>query len=155
VIPDAIPHGTFDFQPPEVFSSLHYDAYQCDLWGTALILFYLLTSELLYDFPHVDDLMFQFFILARGMDGIENDLFTECFKHAKRVEQEEYDNEDEQACHCHMDRICQARRLRPVFGIVESLSFERRKILSNLLRFDADERWDLDAVRRSILVNNE
>lgn len=55
------------YLPPEVFHNLPFDAYGCDLWSAIVILFNLLTGEILYRQPSPSDLGFRYFVLARGI----------------------------------------------------------------------------------------
>lgn len=55
------------YLPPEVFHNLPFDAYACDLWSSIVILFNLLTGEVLYRLPSPGDISFRYFILARGI----------------------------------------------------------------------------------------
>jgi len=150
VIPDTENHGEFAFQAPEVFQRLPYDFRQCDLWATALTFFYLLTSELLYDFPHVDDLTFKCFILAQGIAGEENNWIRRCLEDADLVEQEGYDETNQAQRDHHAALIRQGRRLRPVFETIQRQTPEVQRILSNLLNSDPNERWDLDFTRATV-----
>ncbi len=55
------------YLPPEVFHNLPFDAYACDLWASVVILFNLLTGEILYRQPSPSDIGFRYFVLARGI----------------------------------------------------------------------------------------
>lgn len=55
------------YLPPEVFHNLPFDAYACDLWSSVVILFNLLTGEILYRQPDPSDIGFRYFVLARGI----------------------------------------------------------------------------------------
>jgi len=151
VIPDTHIHGKPAFQPPEVFSSslygVPYDVYQCDLWAAGMTFVYLLTGEVLYDFPTKTDLMFRCFILERGITGEINEGVQQCFHYADLWEEENVNEADRNERLRHAAHRRQARRLRPVFAIIQSLSPEVREILDYLLKVAPDERWNLDMVR--------
>jgi len=151
VIPDVQRHGTFAFQPPEVYELLPYHIYQCDLWAAALTFFYLLTSEVLYQVPHITDPAFQRFIVAQGITGEENNRIMQALADGDLVEQEFHDLADAEARERHVFRLRQARRLRPVFATIQLLTREVREILSNLLMADPGDRWDLDMARAATL----
>lgn len=57
------------YLPPEVFLQYPFSAYGCDLWSSAVILFNLLTGEILYEIPHFNNILFRYFILARGISS--------------------------------------------------------------------------------------
>lgn len=51
--------------PPEIFDG--YDAKKLDMWVMAVVLFELLTGEMLYKIPSPYDLSFQYFVWAGGL----------------------------------------------------------------------------------------
>mmetsp|Transcript_36595 Transcript_36595/g.88697 ORF Transcript_36595/g.88697 Transcript_36595/m.88697 type:complete len:383 (+) Transcript_36595:448-1596(+) len=57
------------YLPPEVFMQFPFSAFGCDLWSSAVILFNLLTGEVLYELPHFNNILFRYFILARGISS--------------------------------------------------------------------------------------
>ena len=57
------------YLPPEVFFNLPFNAYACDLWSSAVILFNLLTGEILYEQPEPSNILFRYFILAKGLSN--------------------------------------------------------------------------------------
>lgn len=57
------------FLPPEVVMNLAFDAKSCDLWSSIVVLFNLLTGEILYRVPVPQDLSFRYFILAGGVSS--------------------------------------------------------------------------------------
>jgi serine/threonine protein kinase len=66
------PMGCFGkpaFLPPEVFMNLPFDAKSCDLWSSIIILFNLLTGEILFKMPVPQDLSFRYFIQAGGLSS--------------------------------------------------------------------------------------
>jgi serine/threonine protein kinase len=66
--------GTFPYMSPEVFQLHPYDGVFSDLWAVAVNLFNLLTNQVLYDAPVVEDPSFMYFILAGGLaPGPRND----------------------------------------------------------------------------------
>ena len=59
--------GKRAYLPPEVWVDLPFEALKCDVWACAVILFNLLTGEILYEEPRSENLRFRYFILARGV----------------------------------------------------------------------------------------
>lgn len=59
--------GKQAYLPPDVCFNLPFDANLCDLWACAVILFNLLTGEILYKLPHPSDLLFRYFLLGKGL----------------------------------------------------------------------------------------
>jgi serine/threonine protein kinase len=60
--------GKMAYLPPEVvLANLPFDAHTCDLWSSAIILFNLLTGEILYEQPHPENLLFRYFLLGKGI----------------------------------------------------------------------------------------
>jgi serine/threonine protein kinase len=57
------------FLPPEVYMNLAFDAKSCDLWSSLVVLFNLLTGEILYRVPMPCDLSFRYFIQAGGVSS--------------------------------------------------------------------------------------
>jgi serine/threonine protein kinase len=57
------------YLPPEVFLQYPFSAFGCDLWSSAVILFNMLTGEVLYEIPHFNNILFRYFILARGISS--------------------------------------------------------------------------------------
>jgi serine/threonine protein kinase len=57
------------YLPPEVVMNLAFDAKSCDLWSSIVVLFNLLTGELLYRVPVPQDLSFRYFIQAGGVSS--------------------------------------------------------------------------------------
>ena len=57
------------FLPPEVFMNLPFDAKSCDLWSSLVVLFNLLTGEIMFRLPIPQDLNFRYFILAGGISS--------------------------------------------------------------------------------------
>lgn len=55
---------------PEIFENrVPYDGIATDLWGVAVIFYYLLTNQLLYREPHGQDISFRYFLAARGLSS--------------------------------------------------------------------------------------
>ena len=61
--------GKAAFLPPEVYMNLAFDAKSCDLWSSLVILFNLLTGEMIYRLPIPQDLNFRYFIQAGGVSS--------------------------------------------------------------------------------------
>jgi serine/threonine protein kinase len=138
--PDALlvhgrttPHGNPEYQPPEVFSGEPYNAYGCDLWAAVVILFEMLTGEKLYHWPSHEDLIFRFFIMARGLSRRPIiDVAQQMLREMNETQQQE---------------------LARIITIYVGLSPDVREIFEHVLRMDPQERWDLDAVAASAYLN--
>ena len=61
--------GTYPYMAPEVYANFEYDSLTTDLWSVMVILYNLLTCQVLYELPHPVDLSFRFFLLARGLSS--------------------------------------------------------------------------------------
>jgi serine/threonine protein kinase len=53
--------------PPEVCLNLPFHPAACDLWGAAVILFNLVTGEIAWTEPMPGNLIYRYFVLARGL----------------------------------------------------------------------------------------
>ena len=115
------------YLPPEVFMQYPYNAYGCDLWSAAVILFNLLTGEILYEMPHFNNLNFKYFILARG---ISSETLNE---QLMDIIMDLPDNEQMALC-----RVAQ---------IVMALSPNCLSLLDGMLRVAPRERWTLEKVQ--------
>lgn len=78
---NVMPMGCFGkpaYLPPEVFLNYPFEAAACDLWASAVILFNLVTGEILCEVPHPSNLLFRYLVLARGLSRIpENERTIE------------------------------------------------------------------------------
>lgn len=61
--------GTRAWQPPEVYRNRIFDGAACDLWSSLVILYNLLTGQVLCEAPHPTDISFRYFILAGGLSS--------------------------------------------------------------------------------------
>lgn len=59
--------GTKPFMAPEIYANREaYDGVATDLWGAAVILYCMLTNQLLYREPAVHDISYRYFVDAQG-----------------------------------------------------------------------------------------
>lgn len=118
------------YLPPEVFLQYPYNAYGCDLWSASVILFNLLTGEILYEMPHYNNLAFKYFILARGISSNTlNEQLMEILM--------ELDNRE----HMALCRVAQ---------VVMALNPTCMSLLDGVLRVAPRERWTVDQVERFV-----
>ena len=117
------------YLPPEVFHNLPFDAYSCDLWSAAIILFNLLTGEILYHIPHPSDLGFRYFVLARGISQTPvNERTVEILMELEETEK---------------------TLLWKIASRCLDLSQEALQVLDQVLRVATHERWDSFQVSQS------
>eukprot|EP00934_Nitzschia_sp_Nitz4_P008045 Nitzschia sp. Nitz4//scaffold36_size144017//37676//38815//NITZ4_003074-RA/size144017-processed-gene-0.35-mRNA-1//1//CDS//3329549420//8035//frame0 len=121
------------YLPPEVFHNLPFDPFGCDLWSSVVILFNLLTGEVLYRMPHPSDLGFRYFILARGISRTPmNERTVEVLMDLEESER---------------------TALWRIVAHCLNLSPEVTDILDGVLRVAMDERWTMEEVASSTWVN--
>ena len=64
--------GKTAYLPPEIVSGFHYfGARACDLWGSAVILFNLVTGEIAWQKSLPNDIRFHYLVLAGGLSRIQ------------------------------------------------------------------------------------
>lgn len=62
--------GTFPCMAPEIAANqVPYDGVATDLWGCSVILYYLLTNQILYRQPNLGDISYHYFLDARGLSS--------------------------------------------------------------------------------------
>jgi len=62
--------GTYPCMAPEIFANqVAYDGVATDLWGCSVILYYLLTNQILYRQPNLNDISYHYFLDARGLSS--------------------------------------------------------------------------------------
>jgi serine/threonine protein kinase len=117
------------YLPPEVFFHLPFDATTCDVWSATVILFNLLTGEILYELPHPSNLLFRYFLLARGISNTSsiNERMVEIL-----MELEEENPE----------RIA----IWNVAQKVMALNPDALQVLDGVLRVPPSERWSLEDI---------
>ena len=124
--------GNPAYQPPEVYLREPYYAYGRDLWAAVVSLFYMLTCETLYYQPVTnEDMMFTFFIWARGLSVDENIAISD---ETSAVLREVYRNQQLRQVYEHI-LLIQRKTSR--------LSQEVREIFDGVLIMNPEERCDL------------
>jgi serine/threonine protein kinase len=127
-------HGSYAYQPPDVFLGEPYNAYDCDLWAAVIILFNLLTGMNLYYWPFSDeDILFEYFICAGGLSM--NPVNRETLNLWGNLS------------------LTQHHELTPIIGRHSAMSQDVKKIFDGVLRMDPQRRWNLDDVSASPFVN--
>lgn len=122
------------YLPPEVFHNLPFDAYGCDLWSAVVILFNLLTGELLYRQPSPSDIGFRYFVLARGISQTPvNERTVEVLTDLEGAEQ---------------------MALWKIASRCLQLSPEVLEILDQVLRVAMQERWTTEEIATSAFMNS-
>lgn len=120
------------YLPPEVFMQFPFNAFGCDLWSSAVILFNLLTGEVLYELPHFNNILFRYFILARGIASTTlNERMVEILMDP------ELDVE-------------QSFSLRRAAQVVMSLNPDYLQVLDGMLQVAPHQRWTAEQVRNHL-----
>jgi serine/threonine protein kinase len=115
------------YLPPEVYMNFPFDAHACDLWSAVVVLFNLLTGEILYELPHPEDLLFRYFVLARGVSRTPmNERTYEILMDTGETA--------EQTALCKMTQKCM------------DLSPEVLELLESVLKVAPQERWTTEQV---------
>jgi serine/threonine protein kinase len=112
--------GKMAYLPPEVFRNAAFEATACDLWASAVILFNLLTGEILCLEPYPDDISFRYFVLAGGLSRVpENERTVEI-----------------------LNQECPSQsKLRRVVAKCLHLSHDVLDLLDGVLKLSAFDRW--------------
>lgn len=61
--------GTYAWMDPTVYSNQTYDGVAMDLWAAGIILYNLLTNQILYERPDSSDLSYRYFVQAQGLSS--------------------------------------------------------------------------------------
>jgi serine/threonine protein kinase len=61
--------GTYAWMCPIVFYDRQYDGVAMDLWAAGVILYNLLTNQLLYEQPNLSNVSFKYFVWAKGLSS--------------------------------------------------------------------------------------
>ena len=128
-------HGTFQYQPPEVYMNYPFDAYGCDLWAAMVMFCHLVTGQVLYNEPIASDMCFRYFVMAEGFSMNQwNELACEVW--------------------ADLDETDRRRVNEIMLRITTEVSPEAREILARVLRMTAIKRWGHDDVARSPFLMN-
>jgi serine/threonine protein kinase len=126
--------GTIPYMSPEVFQCHPYDGVCSDLWAVAINLFNLLTNQVLYDAPVMQDVSFLYFILAGGLSsGPRNDRAEQVLR---------------------MVMGGGGNNLLSRVQSVQSLDETAAELLERLLHIDPRERWSLAQALDSDFLNS-
>jgi serine/threonine protein kinase len=126
----CMPMGRFGkpgYWPPEIFMDIPFRPRACDLWAAVVTLFNLVTGEIMYSFPHPDDNLFKYCVMAQGVSRNSTKLCRE-------VMNEVIDPSQKSA----VKRI--ARKIRLLTPPLKLL-FEKS------LSMNPDDRWTLEEIR--------
>jgi serine/threonine-protein kinase CHEK1 len=133
----VVPLGGFGkpaYLPPEVFFETAFDAYSCDLWSSAVILFNLLTGEIFYKHPAPGNIVFRYFILAGGLSNTPiNERTVEILKEANGAEK------------------CS---LRTIADKCMGLSPDVLTLLEGMLRVAPHKRWTMNEISQSAWIRD-
>lgn len=114
--------GTPPYWIPEIIAQLPFDARGCDLWACMISLYNLVTGlPILYRYPHHEDRMFCFAIMAGGLGrNMHNPLVQQVAAEAKTEE---------------------LVMLNEAALRITNLTEELLELFENSLRLDPNERW--------------
>lgn len=126
--------GTNPYMSPEVFQDRPYDGVCSDLWAVAINLFNLLTNQILYDAPVMEDVSFLYFVLAGGLSpGPRNDRAEQVLRMVM-----------EGGTNNLLSRVQSA----------QTLDETAAELLEKLLHIDPRERWSLAQALDSDFLNS-
>jgi serine/threonine protein kinase len=137
--------GTRAWQPPEVYcarandgSPRAFDGAGCDLWSAAVLLYNLLTGQVLYEAPHYTNISFRYFVLAGGLSSRPiNERTVEILMDTFGTEAGQRDR--------------QHKLLSQAMAHID-LSPEAIELLEKLLDVDPSARWNLAQAMESAYV---
>ena len=129
-------YGKSAYLPPEVYLDMPYNPYGCDVWASTVILFNMVTGEMLYEQPIPENLNFRYFLLAQGINTTSR---------------------NEQAMEILMDFMndrshnptVQRSDPPPILLMIQKilqLSPEVLELLQGVLQVTPHERWTLDQI---------
>lgn len=121
--------GKTAYLPPEVVSGFHYfGARACDLWGSAVILFNLVTGELAWKKSLPNDLRFNYLVVAGGLSRIPvNERTIEL-----------------------LDREPAVSELRRLAEKCLDLNPSVSDLLEGILKLDPNQRFDTNQVKKNL-----
>jgi serine/threonine protein kinase len=132
--------GTYAWMAPEIFSNRIFDGVTTDLWSASVILYNLLTNQVLYRRPHYVDISYKLYVLARGLSS---------------------NNHNERTVEV-LSEVCQNGALHSEYNELVNraiahlnLSREAVQLLENLLEHDPFRRWSLAQAIESDFVRGE
>jgi serine/threonine protein kinase len=119
------------YLPPEIVSGYHYfGARMCDLWGSAVILFNLITGEIAWRKSLPNDARFRYLVLAGGLSRVSmNERTIEI-----------------------LDRELQGSDLRSLAEKCVDLNPLVSDLLAGILQLDPNQRWDINQAKNCIWI---
>jgi serine/threonine protein kinase len=121
-----------------VYRNAVYDGLGSDLWTVSVILYNLLTNQVLYRLPHPSDLSFRYYILARGLSSRPvNERTVEVLMDCFRPGQE---------------RDAQAELLNRAMAHLK-LGDPAVELLENLFALNPADRWTLGRAMESAFLD--
>jgi len=117
------------YLPPEVVSGYHYfGASLCDLWGSAVILFNLVTGEMAWQKSLPNDIRFRYLVLAKGLSRTPmNERTIEI-----------------------LDQEPATSGLRSLAEKCVDLNPTVADLLEGILKLDPNQRWDKDQAKNCL-----
>lgn len=117
------------YLPPEIVSGFHYfGARVCDLWGSAVILFNLITGEIAWHKSLPNDTRFRYLVLAKGLSRVPmNERTIEI-----------------------LDREPSTSDLKSLADKCVNLNPAVADLLEGILRLDPKERWNTEEAKNCL-----
>jgi serine/threonine protein kinase len=123
-------HGEREYLAPEVRHNFPFNPHACDLWSSIVILFTWLTSEILYEDSHPENLKFLYFVQAGGCSRTPiNELTAEL-----------------QDTHVSLLTSPERASFQRMVAKVKQLSPEVLELFEGVLQVNPQNRWNLDQV---------
>jgi serine/threonine protein kinase len=149
--------GTVGWMAPEIYFGFAFDGVGCDLWSCMLILYNLLTRQILYQYPHPADISFRYFVHAGGL------TYNRINERTIQIQMEVFNDDNgsggsDTAADAPLDPAAFAqRKLNQHTLLTKSqchveFSREIRELFHHFFRAPPTERWTLAQVMESSYV---
>jgi serine/threonine protein kinase len=144
--------GTMGWMAPEIFWKFPFDGVGCDLWSVMIILYNLLTRQILYQYPHTADISFRYFVYAGGL------TYNRINERTIQIQMEVFNDDNGGSGSDSMDAATFAqRKLNQTTLLTKSqchVEFSRdvRELFHHFFRAPPTERWTLAQVMESSYV---